>query len=93
MEQGLSRNAWQDFMRAQGVVARPRPFWKTLLVSMLLCLIPVIGWSMASMYVVTRQEPDRYDAGAAAGAGAFLVLWALLITMVVAIVVAVAQGA
>lgn len=47
----------------------PRPTWKTFWVTFLLVLIPVVGWSMATMYVITRDDQEQYNAGKAALAG------------------------
>jgi hypothetical protein len=55
-----------------------RPLWRTVLGAGLLCLIPVVGWSMATIYVLTRNNPERYDAGEAANAG-LLLLVAILV--------------
>lgn len=64
--------------------AASRPGWKTWLVCILLGVIPVVGWSMATMYWVTRREPWRYDAGDAAVAGlVLLVPWLLLILLLI----------
>ncbi|MCA9879341.1 MAG: hypothetical protein KC442_16230 [Thermomicrobiales bacterium] len=41
--------------------ARPRPFWRTLLFSALLTLIPVVGPGMSAVYVDRREDPESYD--------------------------------
>lgn len=82
--QGISE-PWGATMAA----TRARPLWKTILGAGLLCFIPIVGWSMATIYVLTRREPERYDAGEAAGAGVLLLLcvlawWAVAFALLVA---------
>lgn len=68
-------------------VRRSRAWWKTFLVSVLLCLVPFVGWSMATHYVMTHDNPEAYAPGKAASAGFFLILFSFAATMIVALIV------
>lgn len=65
----------------------PRNPFKTLVICFLLILIPLVGWSMATMYFITRNHQERYDAGSAAGAGFALMLITLVGYVVVVAII------
>lgn len=72
---------------------RSRRWWKTFLVSMLLCLIPVVGWSMATHYVMTHERPEEYAPGRAASAGGMLLLFSIVTYVVVIVAISVVMNA
>lgn len=77
-------NLWTGDVIERGA---PRSVGKTVLIAVLLCFVPVVGFSMATAYWLTRHEPARYDAGAAARAGAALAALFFLAVLVGSILV------
>jgi hypothetical protein len=41
--------------------AKPRPAWRTILFSVLLTLIPVVGPGISTIYVDRRDDPESFD--------------------------------
>jgi hypothetical protein len=65
----------------------PRPLWQTLVVGGLLSFLPVVGVSMATMYWLTRDEPDQFRAGEAAGAGVMVIVMGVLVAVALFVVI------
>lgn len=72
---------------AAPTVRRARPWWKTFLVSVLLCLIPVVGWGMGVHYIMTHDQPADYAPGRAAAATAILTGFVFLATLLIAVII------
>lgn len=60
------------------MVRSSRPVWKTLILGGLLCLVPIVGTTMAAFYWATRHNPETYDAGQAAGAGLMVIVLSII---------------
>lgn len=63
-----------------------RTWGKTFLVSVLLLLLPFVGWSMATHYVMTRDDPNAYAPKQAAAAGAVLFVFIVIVYVIVGII-------
>lgn len=67
-------------------VSVSRPWWKTFLFGVLLMLVPFVGWSLATHYVMTHDDPAAYAPKKAASAGVLLFVFMIIGYVLVGII-------
>lgn len=80
-----------------GGYGAPRSGTKTFFIAGLLSLIPFVGVGMAAIYYFTKQQPDAFDGGKAAGASfvagiASLVVAVIIVAVAVVVIVGLGQA-
>ncbi len=70
-------------MAPYGGYGAPRSGTKTFFVAGLLSLIPFVGFGMAAIYYYTKQQPNAFDGGKAAGATFVAAIAALVVAGII----------
>jgi hypothetical protein len=72
--------------------AKPRPAWRTILFSVLLTLIPVVGPGISTIYVDRRDDPESFEFTRALTTAAIQFVAVVVVAIVVWFLVAVVLG-